>query len=56
MATGKLMVLNMSIVPRTANPSDVCLQNSSSLSSATNGSSSVTSDSECFEGGIVSVF
>jgi hypothetical protein len=31
--------------------------NSSSLSSATNGSSSVvTSDSECFEGGIVSGF
>jgi hypothetical protein len=57
MATGKLMVLNMSIVPRTANPSDVFLQNSSSLSSATNGSSSVVSDSECFsEGGIVSGF
>jgi hypothetical protein len=52
------MVLNVSTVPSTANPSNVCLQNSLSFSSATNGSSSVvTSDSECFFGvGIVLAF
>jgi hypothetical protein len=52
----KLMVLNVSTVRAVHNPSNVCLQNSLLLSSATNGSSSVCKDSECFLGGIILAF